>query len=548
MKRSRKIVLLVLSILVSLFLITAGTAWRSTIGPNIIGAMSDPDQESNITAGIPEDEPVMEGKIGMMSLIWDGVQGRDILDEGEFPTTDMFETVWKDIKVTGRGVMDSDSGLKLFDSPVDSFSSSDEGSFPIGGVEKRDYEIFNQGLNRTVKAEYIMETEVLGRRSYVFSLNISNEEVSEVPDSIQGEFAGKNGSPLPFEGEIDYLYSDRSSYFLDPRTSIPLDLNLDITSSFLFPDSTLLQVQEEQVQYSEETIWLPSDTIPGKMESHEVIIEKVTRGEVSREDSMVALYEIEINYYDRSTGEPLEESVQPDSESFAVDRESYRYLTGYEGTKRSGYYQFPVGDIEQRDYPMWDENTHSENTAEYTGKAQRFGYDVFVYRMTSEDVVVEAGNALIPIYYHPGTEYKMDTVQDWYIDADTGVMLDMTINGTIKVTGSGPLDLVEESVGSFWVDLPDNTTDLLKEVADLYNELLLPMSEKPINAFSMRISFTDTIKRRLIETSDQVVFYLDILYNKIPGGLIIFGMTTLILTIAITTLIRKYHKNNGYLN
>ena len=318
---------------------------------------------------------------------------------------------------------------------------------------------------------------------------------------------------------------------------------MDIESSFIFPDTTILQVQEEQVQYSEETIWMPSQTIPGRMVSQDVIKETKTLGRISEEDNMVALYQNKVTYYDRSTGEPLDESVQGGTEEFAVDRVTYRYLTGYLGTGRSGFYQFPVGSIEKRNYPWWDENHQRENTAEFVDETERMNRRVYLYRMISEDVQVEAGNAILPIYYHPGTEYRMDFVQEWYVDAETGLMIDMTINGTIYVLSSGPFGLIEESVGYFDVELPDNTTELLLNVSDLYRDLLIPMSDKPIRAFSMEISFSESLNRDLIGISDEVALYIDLFSNSIPTGLTIIG-TAIIAIIVVGLLIYRRVKRN----
>lgn len=533
-----KVILFTLSFLVGASILIAGLGFNSMILPRIT---PDMDSSSGGFLTTSDNKALMEGRIGSMSLIWDAMAGRDVLQPGQMPTRDMFETVWKDVSITSEGVIDKNTGEILFDDFSSSFDQGSGPTFPVGGVEKRDYEIYNSGLNDTTTVEFTSTTEVLGREAYVYTTNITDVE-SSGPSGLGGGLPEMDDNPLPFDGNLEFLFTDRTQYVLDPRTSIPFDLRLSISSSFIFPDSTLLTVLDEQTQYSEETIWIPSSTIPGLVEETNVIKETTTRGNIDPDDELIAIYEQEITYFYKSSGEPLPEDLQGGIETFAVDRETYQYMTGYLNTQRSGYFQFPVGSIRKMDYRMWDESLGGENTAEYIEETTVMGRNAYIYRMVTDDVEIEGGNAILPIYLHPGTDYRMDTIQEWYIDSSTGFMMDYKMDGTIRVESSGPLGIIDQSVGSFEVDLPDNTTSQLLEVAILFENLLLPLSNEKVEAFSMELSFTEEVQRDLIEISDEVFFYLDLFERRVPMILSVMGAVILIIPVVIIVYLRI--KNN----
>lgn len=524
-----KVILIALSLLVGASILIAGLGFNSIILPRITPDMDS--SEGFLSMGDDSGKALMEGRIGSMSLIWDAMAGREILGPGQMPTRDMFETEWKEVRITSDGAFDRDTGELLFDD-FSSFDQQNGPTFPIGGVEKRDYEIFNSGLNETTTVEFTGTEKVLGREAYVYRTNITDVESTS---QLGGGLPEMDDNPLPFDGDLEFLFSDRTQYVLDPRTSIPFDLRLSISSSFIFPDSTLLTVLDEQTQYSEETIWIPSSTIPGLVEETNVIKETKTRGTIDSEDNLVAIYEQEITFYYKSTGEPLPEDLQGGIETFAVDRETYQYMTGYLNTQRSGYFQFPVGSIRKMDYRMWDESLEAENTAEYIEETTVMGRNAYIFRMITDDVEIEGGNAILPISPHPGTDYRMDSTQEWYIDSSTGFMLDFKIDGTIRVESSGPLGIIDQSVGSFEVDLPDNTTSQLLEVAELFEEVLLPLSNEKVEAFSLELSFTEEVQRDLIEISDEVFFYLDLFERRVPMILAVAGVVIIFIPISILT-------------
>lgn len=525
----------VFSVLSGMLLLSAGLGWNSYVLPVAQDRfMGDGSDQGGFDSMGDQDEKLLEGRIGLMSLIWEGMD--DTVRSEGMPGVEDFDTIWKDVYVTSGGVFEKGTGKKLMDE-IEMETETEGPSFPSGGVEARDYEIFNSALNRTVTVRYQGTKDVFGREGYVFGSEIEDEVLDGSSMSFGDGFEMED-APFDLTEGIEYLYSDNTGYVLDPRTSIPYDLQLDISSSFIFPDMTLLAVMEEQVQYSEETIWIPDTTIPGRMQEVEVLREKTTRGRIDPDNDLIGLYTLEVTLYDRSTGEPLPQSQQPSPENFAVDRETYEYILGYKGTSRTGFFQFPVGSIMKRDYPMWDESIDEQNIAVYSGESTVQGSPVFIYTMTTNDVVVDGGNALLPIYYHPGTVYTIDTIQKWFIDARTGFMLDFTLEGTIRVSSAGPFRLVNEAVGSFVVDLPENTTSTLMEVSDLFRDFLLPMSGRRVEAFAMELSFTEGLQRDLVEVADQVAFYMDLFQRRVPMVLVIVGALLISLPISILLISR----------
>lgn len=537
MKKILRRVILVIALIAGSSILISGMFWESLFLSGVYSMAPSSSDEQDLSSIGGEDEVIMEGRMGFMSLIWDSMEGNGL--QGEYPAVEDFDIEQRDVYVTSEGIFHRDSDERISDTPQ---QQTDEGdTFPTGGVKKKNYEIYNAALNASVTVRYTGETKILGRTGYIYSSNIVDAELKNGMDSFQDQELDPEISEIM--EDMDVFYTDTSDYVLDPRTSIPYDIRLDLSSSVIFPDFTLLTVLEEQVRYSEETIWIPSSSSVNRMEEKNVIVEKKTTGGIDPENELIGLYTLETTYYDRETGEPLDEELQGGSESFAVDRTTYQYILGYKGTRRSGFYQFPVGNAMKRDYPMWDESIEAENIAEFTGESEIDGTPVFIYTMVTEDVVVEGGNALLPIYLHPGTTYTLDTVQQWFIDEETGFMLDFRIEGTIIVSSSGPLGLVEQSVGAFMVDLPENTTDELKEVSILFRDFLIPMSDKRVEVFSLDIYFSEGLQERLVEVADQVSFIIDMVENKVPRILMTAGAVVLLVVLVLFFAAKRRKKN-----
>jgi hypothetical protein len=499
---------------IGLILIITSMAWSPLILPRF-SAGFEPDPSSMVQDD--DDSAIMEGRMALPVIAWNSIEGK----EADGFAIDDLEAIWKDVIIRSSGTYSLDTGDLLFTSDQGSMSPEDS-LFPSGGVESRDYPVFNDYIGKNTTAYFRGTRNVFGRDGYVYELDLRNEALDDLED-----FASF-GKDMEFSSLLEdsgarIQYSDGSTFVLDPRTSIPLYIELDISVDLQMPDNTRLFVRDEDVRYAEEEIWVESAMVPGRKEKVEVLKETVTRGTVDPSDENIARYHLTVVYYDTETGERLSQDGYDEEESFLVDRTTYRYMTGREGTQRSGYYEFPVGRVERRDYPMWDDMTGTENTAEYEGMETRSGMEVMVFRMTTEDVEVDSGNAVLPIYPHPATIYLLDTVQEWYLDARTGFMVDFRLEGTVKVASSGPVGIIEQEVTTFEVHLPDNTTDMLMEISDLYHDLILPLSNKQLKGFGLQIGFTEEVSKEFVELAGRVENILDLVEFRMPLALGVAG-------------------------
>lgn len=521
---------------VAIFLLITALLWVPFLLPRFSDGF-DPGSGGVSSFGVDHD--IMEGRMALPSIAWNSAEGEV---SGDTFSPEDLDPEWEDIIIRSDGIH-GPSGDLLFSSEELTFEQ--EGlSFPSGGVERRDYVVFNRYLGRDVTASYSGISEVMGKTGFVYSMDIEREEIAGLDMLSRFLTGGKGtieGDPSSFlEGtSTRFTYSDSTRYVLDPRTSIPLDIQTDIEVGMKLPDTTILTVRENDIRYADEEVWVESETVPGTKEKIEVLVVTRTTGRLDPEDVSIGLYDREVTYYDKKTGEVISTGGPEEKETFAVDRSTYRYIPGHYGTRRSGYFEFPVGKVERRSYPMWDEFSGMENEASYSGDERRWNLDVMVFEMVTEDVVVESGNALLPIYPHPATEYLLDTVQRWYIDERTGFMVDFHIEGTVKVASSGPLSLIETEVTTFEVTLPENTTDELREVADLFHELVIPLSNREIVAFGLEISFTDGTIRELIDIANMVGRIMDITQLWVPRVLLISAALVSGVSIFLFYLSRK---------
>ncbi len=520
---------------VGLILILISLSWSPLILPRLsAGFESGPEGLGSDTG----DDVVMDGRMALPAIAWASMDGQ----EPDDISIEDLEALWRNVLVRPSGTYSADTGELLFRSDQGSFSAEDS-LFPVGGVEARDYTVSNEYLGRDATARFLGVENIFGRDGYLYEIDIDSEQLKDL-DAFSSFGEEMEFSSLVLDTGAEILYSDSSRFVLDPRTSIPLDIDLDISVDLKMPDNTRLFVREEDVRYAEEEIWIESTTVPGRKEKVEVLKETVTRGAVDPEDENIARYHLTVVYYDMDTGERLSEDGYDEEERFLVDRTTYRYMTGREGTGRSGFYEFPVGRVERRDYPMWDDLAGRENIAEYQGMEIRGGMDVMVFRMITEDVEVDSGNAVLPIYPHPATIYLLDTVQEWYLDSRTGFMVDFRLEGTVKVASSGPVGIIEQEVATFEVHLPENTTSTLRDVADLYHDLVLPLSNKQLNGFSLQIGFTEEVSREFVDLAESVGNILDLVEFHIPLSLGGIGTLFVILGGITIFIFRKKGENN----
>jgi hypothetical protein len=522
--------LFVLSILAGLlFLISGSNIERMT--DLVLSNVGNDGQEGNISLEMDE---MIEGRIGLPKMFMedDGDTSKDHVFN-----ISSFDLVWKDItdmenEFGGNGEFPMEMGNGM--------SPMGEGDFfPMGGLKKMDYEIFVSMLNRTSTAHFKEQRNVEGRTAYVYELNITGVELEDGMDLPRMGEEGENQVDMNFEG-MTFMYNDHSQYILDSETSLILDLTMDIEIGFIFPDMTHLQVKEEKVEYSYQTIWTPSETIPGMMVEHEVLVETIIYGSIDEIDENIAIFTEIIRYYDNSTGEILPEKDQPASETYAIDRSTFEYIPGYRGTRRSGLHQFPMGGIEEKDYEMWDSITGMVNTANFIGWDFIGTNEVMVFQMTSQDVEVESGNMVLPIYYHPLTDYIMTMEKTWYLDPVTGMMLDLEVNGEMGIRSSGPFQLLYQTLADFEMSAPENMTDMMLDMVDMLRSLI-SLSGEEIIIMSMDISFTDKMTGMMVEIAEMVEMLTLVTGTLIPT--IVFCVGTVLISIPILVLVaRRYRR------
>ncbi len=523
---------MVISLIAGSLLLTTGLIWNAVVSPMVI------DQFAKGGSSLPfsDDERVLEGNMGLPSLAW-GKDSEEFEDRMFDLTSSDFTLVTESVFVTSHGLFSSNDGELLMHQDLKANSSKDP-SFPIGGLKKKDYPIYSSFLNESTDAAYSGTKIIDGNEVYTYDINIENEPIDIHGMKLEGgfDFSDEN---LPIDEDIPFYYSDSTQYLMDPRTSVPLDIRLNLSVDLMFPDFHHLQALKENVSFALETTRSPSQTNPGTYDETTLLVARYFAGEIDRNDPNNAIFNERFVYYDLETGEPLPPDQQGTSSTYVVDRTDFRYVTGYMGTERSGYYQFPIANAEAKDYPMWDVITSTERVAEYKGQSSSGNK---VYEMVMEDGKLDIDNLLLPIQLTPFRTYIMDSTQTWEIDDVSGTMLNYSIRGTVYVRFSSPLGTREEEVASFEMDLCKNTTDTLLKVARLFKELLLPLSGDRIVAFSLQASFTDSAIRKMIGLSDDVAIYLTLLRKVTPWVEVGLGIVIMVVPVVIYG-VRRHRRN-----
>lgn len=559
-KRSRMRGSTLLSIGVALLIFTV--AWSFIIVPGLFDAaagdgggsggsdLGGPGGEDD-GFGLDEGTAILEGRIGFMGLL-------DIILLGEGSDTDLdflnitredFDLVWRDFEITENGLVEPSTGQPLFGD--DAGGSGGEAAPALQGFddpigpEARDYQVMNAIVNGTVTARYMGETSLEGRtvRTYRVDLRDASIDMQDLSfaglpgsdglgdTSGDGDGAMDGGAAGDFFSEdTELLYDETSTYYIDVETAIPLDLETDLEVSMVFPDSSLMLVTEgEEVTTTHGEIWVPHPTIPGAYESIDVTIETHLVTRLAETDDTIAVFESWVVYYDNATGEPLPDQNQPEREIYAVDRGTSRYLPGYGNSERRGYHGFPIGSAERRAYPLWDAMANDIFDADFVAEDVIGGRQVFIYDQVAEDVVVEGPNMVLPVYRHPGLVYMYDSNTRYTIDAATSLLLDLEVEATVLLASPGPVLGVSLPVTSFSFSFDDDFTEMMLGIADLYENVLLPMSNEEVPVFAMSLSFTPEMTGLLVEVATFVETLDDTFNLWIPIALVSVGASLVIL-------------------
>jgi hypothetical protein len=140
----------------------------------------------------------MEGRLGMFTLIAKLMNNEtfDILNISD----EDFGISWYNISISSNGIINQDTGKPIFPTNENSSSTNETNemnesntenknnetkndtkknvkkeSFPIGGVEKKDYRVWSDSLQRNVKAEYVGERVFRGKVVYLYRTSAENE-------------------------------------------------------------------------------------------------------------------------------------------------------------------------------------------------------------------------------------------------------------------------------------------------------------------------------------------------------------------------------------
>ncbi len=556
-------------LVVGVSLLVFAAAWSTLVVPSLFAMAgngegggdggSSFDGQGGGGTGLDEDTAVLEGRIGFMgliaSLIDDGGSGEPF-DFLNITRADI-DLQWTPFEITGSGMVDPGTGEPLFgDGSFDGGAAAglQGGSDPVG-PEARDYPIRNAFINDTVLARYVTETSLEGRTVRVYQVDVENAVIDMATLSVSGLFGGDDigggdqgsdggpdeGSGSAFGGgmagadsfigeESEMFYDEVSTYFVDVATGIPLDLDIELMVSMVFPDASLMMVTEgEQVSTTYGELWVPHPVVPGAYESIDVMIESHLVTEVLDVDESIAVFDSWVVYYDNGTGEPLPDQYQPDHEIYAVDRSTSLYLAGYGNSERRGYHGFPVGMAERRDYPMWDATANMVVDARYVDETVVDGRQAYIYEQVAEDVVVEGPNMVLPVYRHPGLEYRYDSTTTYTIDARTGLLLDLFVDATVLLAPPGPVQALTLPVTSFTFGMDDDFTEMMVGISQLYEEVLLPLSNEVVPVFGMDLSFTPEMTDLLVEVA-VLVETLDYTFNLwIPLAIVIIGVSLVLL-------------------
>lgn len=511
----RKILILVL---IGLILIMSSFIWELFAVPNILRSFSA-EKNGNLAG---ENTTFMEGCLGTIKIFEkDNISFLNI-------SIDDFKMHWRNITVTSTGVYDKNTGENISGSDDEKRENMEKRMFfPLFGVEKRNYNIWDDFIKNNTTAEFICESTIKGKRVYVYHVNIDSYLLKE---KIFGRRSDTSLKKITEKEILKVLLHESTFYYIEPETSIPLNIKMCVNISIIMPDMTILNVDEgDKITYSEGEVWIRNESYPFIYEKKDVIVEKHLLSKISEENPRIAIFESWTIYYDKNTGEKIGDKYKEEHEIFAVDRMTYMYVP-YKNSRRQGYYTFPVGNVEQKSYPMWDEIAETQNYANFIREDVFSGRDIYVYKMITDNVTVETP-VFVPVYRHPGTEYKYSGTTTFFVDKKSGIPIYLEVNGSIYLSSKGPLSLIEYPLTTFNFSSDNMTVKNMTKMASFFSEVILPLSSKELPAFSLRIQYTDEFIDKMIVLADRVAKLLSILKIWVPTSTFIPGVIIVIIGI-----------------
>jgi len=509
--------------------------------------------------GPSKGKPVIVGSIGILGLFErfifrDTPRENEVVQEGD--DFDFLSITEKDFELSYHNIKLYDNG-SIYDYNTNSYITFGEGGaggnnsrgdtatrqddsgetdiaqklteewFPFGGVEKKDYRIWDPLANDTVDATYQKEVNIRGQECYVYNVQMENQSVVEIDD----------GDGNPFR-----VYAHQNTdYYLDSKTTVPVNLDVELMLGVDFPDLTRLQPDfENRVENRSLTVLIKdSDSVTGwKVE--EVREEHHQDAYLDQDDTNIIWYEHWVERYDNTTGDPLDPSQQDNTVTkYAVDRTTYQYLPGLGNSQRSGYYTFPIGKIEKKNYPMWDEGAGMQSNARFIketlGPLDR---PVYLYEMRSENFTFEESDLLFPIDNPGALELVGDSTTRYWLDRETGFPLDIAIELVISVRSGGPLHGVKEPVYKVYFELPQDAKENLSKIVAVLAILLKCVNDKSLNVLYIDLQFASNLQYDLADIAKLIGYVFDTLDLYIP--IITIGLGILIISIILARLYIKF--------
>ena len=505
-----------LTLMAGTSLVISGSLWNPGISSRIIERGSSGQDDRPLGQGT-----IMAGTGTLMAYSWSGIETGQYIDPMEMRYEDMLP-VQLSAAIDEKGLMMGDERTLVMD--MDLEEEMGKSGISPGRATKGALRVWSRMLNKTIDAEPVSKEKVSGRNARVYALEVVNESIGT------DELSGMGGIPssIPLSMKMGILYTDRSQYVLDTRTSIPLDIRLDIGADISFPDTRVLPVFEHQISYAKQSVTMLDLDDPGSQTTEEHIVQRHLTGIMDAENERAALFREWKVTMDSESGEVVDVE---DGEEYAVDIHTHMYLTGYKGTARSGLHQFPTGNVMEKDYEMWDQISTRKDFARYISRDGNGTDAPMIFRMGSSDVPVDPDSLMISRIGVGG--YYMDAIQTWKVSSKSGTMLDYVIEGKVRLRSTGPLGAVDRVVAEFNVTFADNTTEELRSVEGLYERFLLPVSESRLVAFSLKASFTEEVRREMVDLSRKAGTYMDLAEVWSPAVLIISGAALIVLPASI---------------
>ena len=519
--------------------------------------LEDMDEGSTETREDPEPKPreetrkqgkpILVGTVGILRffeqfIFRDTPQENQVVEEGDDLdflniTEDMFELSFHDMKLYDNGtVYDYSSNSYIsFEQDEDPEGAGDveeppetqeddgggdadlakklkEEWFPIGDLEKRSYYIWDPLAPKTVEARYVREEKVKGQRCYVYNVKLENQTLIEVDDG--------DGNPFRVWADED------TDYYLDSKTTIPLNLDIGLNIGVDFPDLTRLQPDlENRVQNRSVTVLIKDpDSVTGwKME--EVREEHHQTAYLDPQDTNILWYEEWVERYDNSTNESLDPRQQEHTVTkYAVDRTTYQYMPGLGNAQRRGYYTFPIGRIQPRDYDMWDMGAKQQSVARFVKETGGpLGRPVYLFEMRSDNFSLEDTDLLFPVDNPGALELVGDSTISYWLDKETGFPLDLAQELVVSVRSGGPLQSVKEPVYYAYYELPEKAKNNLSKFVNVIAIILRCISGQTREVFTLKIYFASNLQNELADMARLIGYAFDSLDYWIPAVTIVLG-------------------------